>query len=265
MTPENTVHENGLRVAVLSDIHGNIRALNAALDEVAREQPDRIVVCGDVASGPFPAATIDRLMALGEPALFVRGNADRELVSAFDHAFPYDPGETDAARLFAAWAAQHIDQRQRDFLAGFHDRLSLEIAGLGRVLFCHGTPASDEEIITCLTPPARLEIICAGLEEEIVVCGHTHHRFDLQAGDRRVINAGSVGMPYEGKPGAFWAILGPGVEFRRSTYDAERAAEEALAAGYPDPSYAETLLAPPTPVEVAEFFEKVAADRGERS
>lgn len=252
-------------VAALSDIHGNIRALNAVLEEVEREQPAVIVVCGDVATGPFPSDTLERLMGLGERAYFVRGNADRELVSAFDRHLQFDPDEVDPARLFSSWSAQQIDKRQRDFLASFHDRVVLEITGPGSVLFCHGSPRNDNEIITSLTPRNILSKLFAGLEEKMVVCGHTHHQFDRRTDGFRLVNAGSVGMPYEGEPGAFWALLGPDVDLRKTEYDFERAVEEALSTGYTDPSYQEIILNPPKPDEVAKFFEQVAADRGERN
>jgi putative phosphoesterase len=265
MILEITNNQRGLRVAALSDIHGNIQALNAVLEEVERDQPDMIVVCGDVAAGPFPGDTLERLMELGERARFIRGNADRELISAYDSRLQFDPEEEDPARFFSSWGAHQINQRQRDFLASFEDRVVLEIIGLGRVLFCHGSPWSDEEIITYLTPEDSLDKLLAKLEEKVVVCGHTHHQFDRNTDGYRVINAGSIGMPYEGKPGAFWVLLGPDVNLRRTEYDFERAVEDALSTGYPDPSYQKTILTPPKPDEVAAFFEKVAAGRGERS
>jgi putative phosphoesterase len=252
-------------VAALSDIHGNIRALNAVLGEVEREQPDAIVVCGDVATGPFPGEALNRLMNLGKPAYFVRGNADRELVSAYDRQLQFDPEEKDRLRLFSSWTAQRIDKKQRDFLASFQDRVVFEVTGLGGVLFCHGSPRSDNEIITSLTPEDILGKLLAELAEKTVVCGHTHHQFDRKTDGFRVVNAGSVGMPYEGIPGAFWALLGPDVDLRKTAYDFDRLVAEALSAGYPDPSYQEIILNPPKPDEVAAFFEQVAADRGERS
>ncbi len=265
MSTKYPSYQSGQKVAAISDIHGNLRALEAVLEDIEREQPDQILVCGDVASGPFPGETIERLMGLGDRASFVRGNADRELVTAFDRHLPFDPSEQDPARLFASWNAQQINQKQRDFLAGFRDRVILDVTGLGRVLFCHGTPRSDEEIITSLTPEYTLRKILAGIEANAVVCGHTHHQFDLVVDGRHVINAGSVGMPYEGRPGAYWVLLGPEVEFRKTDYDFERAVKAAISTGYPDPSYRETILTPPTSEEVAAYFEQVASERGERS
>jgi putative phosphoesterase len=257
--------QRGSRIAALSDIHGNIQALNAVLEEIDRDQPDMIVVCGDVASGPFPNETLERLMELGEPAYFIRGNADRELVSAYDSHLQFNPEEKDPALLFSSWSAQQINRRQRNFLASFEDRVVLDVLGLGKVLFCHGSPRSDEEIITSLTPEDSLEKLLAGINEKVVVCGHTHHQFDRKMHAYRVINPGSIGMPYEGKPGAYWALLGPEVYLRRTEYDFGRAVEHAHSVGYPDTSYQETILTPPKPDEVAAFFEEVAVGRGERS
>ena len=116
-----------------------------------------------------------------------------------------------------------------------------------------------------LTPEERLEKILAGVNEKVVVCGHTHHQFDRKVGGYRVINAGSIGMPYQGKPGAYWTLLDTEVHLRRTEYDFERAVEGALSTGYPDASYQETLLTPPKPEQVAAFFEQAAAGRGKRS
>ena len=100
-----------MRVAALSDIHGNLPALEAVLSEVELEKPDLIVSCGDVASGPMPAETISLLMAL-PGARFVRGNADRGVIDAFDHrAKGSMPGP------FADWCAERVQPEQRDFLA----------------------------------------------------------------------------------------------------------------------------------------------------
>lgn len=252
------------KVAALSDIHGNIRALEAVLEEVEREQPDQIVFCGDIAAGPFPAAVLERIMQLGDRAQFVRGNGDREYVHAFDAQWPYDPQEQDAARRFAAWGAQRINRQQRDFLASFQDRVVLEIDGLGRVLFCHGSPYSEDIIMTKLTPEDDLRRLIAGVGEPVIVCGHTHHQFDRRVDGWRVLNAGSIGMPYEKQPGAYWTLLGPEVSFRRTAYAVALAVEEGLASGYPDPSYERLLLTPPDTDEIAAFFEGVAVQRGER-
>src|SRR6202040_4083507 len=110
-----------------------------------------------------------------------------------------------------------------------------EIGELGPTLFCHASPRSDEEPITRLTPAQRLDEMLAGTAEEVIVCGHTHVQFGRTHKGRRIINAGSVGMHSEGRPGAYWLLIGPDVELRRTTYDLADAARRIRSTGYPDP------------------------------
>jgi putative phosphoesterase len=222
-------------VAAISDVHGNLPALEAVLDEIEHAGVDAIVCCGDVAAGPLPRETCERLMAL-DGIRFVRGNADRE------------PGD---------WAAAQLERRHRDFLASFEDTVTLDVNGLGRVLFCHGTPRSDEEIVTAITPEMRLAAVMGEPGADVVVCGHVHVQFDRRAGATRVVNAGSVGLPYEGRPGAYWALLGPDVELRRTEYDLDAAIERMRAGGYPDldEMLRESLVEPTPADEVTRFFE----------
>ena len=143
-----------MKIAALADIHGNLPALEAVLAEVERERPDLIVVCGDVASGPMPAETIDVLRGL-PGARFVRGNADRGLVEEFDgkEASPM-PGP------FAGWCAKQIDGEQRDFLASFEDTVTVDgVEGIGRVMFCHATPRNDTDVMTKETPTERVRML----------------------------------------------------------------------------------------------------------
>jgi putative phosphoesterase len=250
------------RVTAIYDIHGNLPALEALLADLQSINPDLIVVGGDVVAGPMPAEVLDRLAALGESICFVRGNADREVVAAYDGGPYADPIDVaDPAERVAAYAASRIDCEHRDLLASFTERLVVEVEGVGQVLFCHGSPRGDEEIVTTATTEGRLREILIGVDQDLVVCGHTHAQFDRRVGAKRVINAGSVGMPYQGKPvGAFWLLLGAGsVCLRRSNYDLDRALERIRATGYPDAEdLAEILLEPPDPEWVARFFEQQA-------
>jgi predicted phosphodiesterase len=242
-----------VRVAALFDVHGNLPALEAVLEEVEREAPDLIVVGGDVASGPFPAETIDALRGLGDRARFVRGNADRELVAIFDGAVPPQGHPMDG------WAARQIDEAQRDFLAAFEPTVTVEVAGLGATLFCHGTPASDEEIVTERTPDERVAAVLTGTEQPVVVYGHVHMQLDRAVGRWRLVNPGSVGMPYEREPGAYWAMFGPQVEFRRTAYDVEAAAARIRRSGWPgaDEFARENVITVPTREEALDVFEPV--------
>ncbi|HEY7350330.1 MAG TPA: metallophosphoesterase family protein [Ktedonobacterales bacterium] len=248
-----------MKVAAIYDIHGNLPALEAVLAEIDQAAPDLILVGGDVASGPMPRATLDRLMGLGERACFIRGNADRELINQFDGVLHVqDTSETFQA--MTGWAAQQLDQRHRDFLASFAERAILTIDGLGDVLFCHGSPRSDEEVLTVATSDQRLQAALTEVEQAVVVCGHTHMQFDRQFGKVRIVNAGSVGMPY-GDPGAYWLWLGPQVMLRQTRYDFEFAARLIRATEYPQAQeFADhNVLQPPTAAEAIEVFERMAA------
>jgi putative phosphoesterase len=240
-----------MRVAVLSDIHGNLPALEAVLEQVAREKPNLIVVCGDVASGPLPVESLELLMDLRD-AKFLHGNADRSLVAAYDgRAKPELPGPA------ADWGAGQLSRRHRDFLASFPGHVHLDIDGLGRVLFCHGSPRSDLEIMTAATPKERLLEFVGGANADVVVCGHTHMQFDRTEDGVRVVNPGSVGMPY-GQTGAHWAMFGPDVAFRRTTYDLEAAARRIRQSSWPGAlDFArDNVLSAPSVEEAMEFFSK---------
>jgi predicted phosphodiesterase len=249
-----------MRVAALYDIHANLPALDAVLLEVEGAAVDRIVVGGDVVPGPLPVETIERLRALGDRAVFVRGNGDRSVVDAFEAPGSMGKEDQDPGRPWAAWTAGAIDRRDRDLLASFAERTVLDVDGLGPTLFCHGSPRDDEELLTALTPERRWRPALAGVAEAVVVCGHTHAQFDRRLGPWRVVNAGSVGLPYEGRAGAYWLLLGADVEFRRTDYDVDRAIAAMRAGGNPDTDQllSESLIDPMDPREVAELFERHA-------
>jgi putative phosphoesterase len=225
-------------VAALYDVHGNAPALASVLAEVDAAGVDAIVVGGDAVSGPMPAETIELLERQKRPVAWVRGNADRVL--DFAGTSPDDPVWR-AARL---WVAERLGEERLAFLARLPLDAVVEIETLGPVRFCHGAPGSDELTITRLKPDERLAELLEGVEEPLVVCGHTHVQFDRSVGSTRVVNAGSVGYPYEARRGAYWALLGPDVELRRTEYDVEAAAARFRTLGYPRiDDYAGTILA----------------------
>jgi predicted phosphodiesterase len=245
-------------VAAFYDVHGNLPALEAVLADPAFARAEAVVIGGDVASGPMPAEVLDRLTGLDLPVRWVRGNADREVVDFFDRG-DTDPSvhpPDDPAARSDAFTAGRIAPGHRDLLAGFE-----EVVRLDGALYCHGSPRRDDEIITAVTPAQRLEPMLAGVDEALVVCGHTHHQFDLRAGARRVVNAGSVGMPYEGRAGAFWLLVAGGEpEPRRTDYDVPAAIAAMTATGYPDfeELIRESLVEPVTADAVAQHFESAA-------
>jgi putative phosphoesterase len=213
-----------LRVAALYDIHGHLPALEAVLAEIDELRVDTILVGGDVAAGLYPSGTLERLRSLGDRVRWIRGNADRELSE------PAVEREGGAAATVLEWLRSELSDEQLAFLYGLPEQAVIEVDGLGSVRFCHATPRNDLEIVTDASPPERLREVLAGVREPVVVCGHTHMQFDLRIGPTRFVNAGSVGMPYEDEPGAYWATLGPGVELRRTLYPDELPS----ASGFPD-------------------------------
>jgi predicted phosphodiesterase len=216
-------------VAVLADIHGNLPALTAVLDEADVAAADAVVLLGDIALGPMPADTLDVLAGLGERAVWVHGNCEREMVTAFDGGDVPEPNGQQAAA-----SAALIGRRHRDMLDGLPLAVTLAIDGLGPVVFCHASPRRDDEMLLADSPVSRWGAALSQLDAaaQTVVCGHTHMQFDRLAAGRRVINPGSVGMPY-GPPGAHWALLGPGASLRRTEYDTAAAAEVIAASRYP--------------------------------
>lgn len=242
-----------MRIAALYDIHGNIEALEAVLREVSQSDADGVVVGGDVAWGPHPRETVDRLMDLEQSTTFIRGNADREVASR-------RPDEDDARTDITSWCSSQLTARQRQWLGTLPPTAALEIAGLGAVLFCHATPRSDEEIVTASTSEARVDEILRLVREPVVVCGHTHMQFDREIRGRRLINAGSVGLPYEGLSGAYWALLGPTVDLRRTGYGIGNAVERIRKSRCPnvEETFVDTILHPPSQEEAISHFEAQA-------
>ena len=230
-----------MRVAALYDIHGNLPALEAILEEVERSAVDVIVVGGDVAWGPLPRPTVQALMDLGDRARFVMGNADREVAARHDESRGLEPWVAEVN----LWCADQLTRAQMEFLEDFKATVVVDVDGLGPTLFCHGSPRSDEATFTAATSDERVSELLDATEQATVVCGHTHAQFDRSVGPWRVINAGSVGLPF-GQPGAYWALLGPDVELRRTPYDLERTAARVRASGVPDAGgFADHILAPP--------------------
>jgi putative phosphoesterase len=242
-----------VRVATLYDIHGNLPALDAVLAEVTEERVDRIVVGGDVAAGPFPAETVARLYELGPSVVFIRGNADRELAE----------GPEKMPEQVRDWLLPRVSESLRAELGSWPEQERLEVDGLGAVLFCHATPRNDEEIFTELTPDEIVAEMFASAPA-VTVVGHTHMQVDRRLGDRRIVNSGSVGLPYEGRPGAYWTLLADDIEFRRTEYDVDELVRRATASGVPAAEfYRESLLEPEPRAAVAEFFEGIAGHRAD--
>lgn len=243
-----------MRVAAIYDIHGNLPALEAVLDVILEAEVDLVVVGGDVVPGPMPLETLRCLLSLRIPVQFIQGNGEAAVLAEIGGR---DSGVPEQFRDVIRHSAQQIKSEHEQRLASWPKTLRVEIGGLGDVLFCHATPRSDTEVFTRSTSEDLLLPIFAKARAPLVVCGHTHMQFDRMIGDIRVVNAGSVGMPF-GEPGAYWLLLGPDVQLRRTSYDLEKAAERIRATNYPQAQQfaARNLLQPPTEREMLEVFTK---------
>jgi len=243
-----------MRVAALYDIHGNLPALEAVLEEVRDAGVDEVVVGGDVVPGPMPRQSISTLLELSTPVRFIHGNGERDLLAlqAGEELGRVPPQVQDSLR----WVLDELPAEHLSQLAAWPLTLRMTLPTLGDVVFCHATPRDDNELFTRLTPDHRLRPIFEAANAALVICGHTHMQFDRGIGGVRVVNAGSVGMPF-GEPGAYWALLGPGVELRRTLYDLDAAAERIRRTGYPRASQLD-VRHPPSEAEMLEVFEAAA-------
>jgi predicted phosphodiesterase len=239
-------------VLALYDIHGNVDALDAVLADPRAARPDAVLVGGDAVPGPFAGATLARLDALTVPVRWIRGNGEREVAEAV--GAPAAPAADLAAHTAALSAAELGPERAR---ALGELPLALELDG---VLYCHASPRRDDEMLTRLSTAERWEAALAGVAAALVVAGHTHQQDDRTVGAVRFVNAGSVGLPYEGDGAARWLWVADGQpELRQTTYDAAGAGGRILAAGWPDErSVAGALTDPVEPIVVTRIFEDLA-------
>jgi predicted phosphodiesterase len=239
-----------MRLAALYDIHGNLPALEAVIADVRREGVDQLLVGGDVVPGPMPREMIEYLLALDIPAQYIRGNGDREVVTAIrggeNTALPESVRET------IRWNAEQV-RAHESLLAGWPLTCSLTLADAGEILFCHATPRNDSDIFTASTDARAVLPTFAGIAAPTIVCGHTHMQFDRPIGRHRVVNAGSVGMPFQAR-GAYWLLIERGIEMRRTDYDYDAAAARIRATAYPQAKQFATghVLNPPAEAAMRE-------------
>jgi diadenosine tetraphosphatase ApaH/serine/threonine PP2A family protein phosphatase len=219
-----------LRVAALYDVHGNVHALEAVVAEVA--DADVVLFGGDLASGPLPRETIDLARSVGN-AQFLLGNAD--VLSS-----PVPPEWEEARR----WVEAQLGDEYIEWLANLPFSWTAD-----ETLYVHANPVDYFEVVTERTAAQRVRELLDGVAERRVVTGHVHIQYQREVDGTLWVGAGSVGMPYADRPGAYWALLTPdAVELRRTDYDLERAAAAIRASGYPkaEELAAENVLACPT-------------------
>jgi predicted phosphodiesterase len=221
---------------------------------VREARVDLVVIGGDILPGPMPRETLARLMALDIPVRFIHGNGERIVAT-------YLPGGDisevpQAHREVIDWTARQLTADQRHAIGGWPSTYDLDITALGRTLFCHATPRNDREIFTRVTAENRLAVVFGDVNASVVVCAHTHMQFNRRVGQRRVINTGSVGMPFQSPSGAYWLLLGPDVQLRRTDYDFATAAEAIRATGYPqlEALAVRYVLSPPAEEETLQMY-----------
>jgi len=246
-----------MKVAALYDIHGNLPALDAVLREVREQAVDQIVVGGDVVLGPMPRECLSRVMELDIPTLFVKGNCDREVVTRMSglsapSALPAQVQES------VTWVASQLSQLQRSVMDEWPATVSLNVGALGKVLFCHATPQNDVDIFTKLTPESKVVSMMGAVDAAVIVCGHTHMQFDRKVGRYRIVNAGSVGMPFA-EPGAYWLLLGEDIVCKRTEYDVMGAAGRIRETRYPQAGEfaSRNVLQPPPEADMLQRFSAI--------
>jgi predicted phosphodiesterase len=216
------------RIAALSDVHGNVTALEAVLADIAREKPDRVVVAGDlVLNGPEPAAVVDLLRSLAtEGTAVVSGNTDIA-VADFDFAaaFPWmTDGVPDPIVVAAEWAHEALGEERLEWLRGLPAERRVRADDDTLVLICHASPGSqtagfDQD----LDPPVTIERV-ARTDARVIVCGHTHLPEVRDLGWKVIVNDGSAGYVFDGDPTASWALIDidageVGADIRRTSFD----------------------------------------------
>jgi predicted phosphodiesterase len=242
-------------VAALFDIHGNLPALERVLEDARLAAADAVVVGGDVLPGPMPRECLDRLSSLDVPVHFLYGNGE---IAVLDQLAGRAVKVPDVYRPAIEFTASEV-RNSAPAIAGWPLTVRLEIDGVGAVLFCHATPRNENDVFTRLTPAERLLPIFDAADADVVVCGHTHMQFDRRVGRTRVVNAGSVGMPF-GAPGADWLLLGRDVQLQHTEYDLSAAAERIRRTAYPWPGdfAAEHILAVPGEQRMLAIYEPVS-------
>jgi putative phosphoesterase len=245
-----------MRVAAIYDIHGNLPALEAVLRDIRQADVEEVLVGGDVVPGPMPRETLECLLDLDLPVRFIRGNGDRVVLAAMRGEEPAEVPEQ--FRDGIRWNARQLTAEHEAILASWPETIRMKIDGVGDVFFCHATPRNDTDVFTRLTPEQRLLPLFQNLGADLVICGHTHMQFDRRVGAVRVVNAGSVGMPF-GEPGAYWLLLGPEIQLRHTIYDLADAASRIRATSYPQaPDFADrNVLRPPSEKDMLEAFARV--------
>jgi len=244
-----------MKIAALYDIHGNLPALEAVLKEVEILNVDQLVIGGDAVLGPMSKDCLDTLLTQDIPTSFIIGNAETAALNQMQGKSPGKFPENVLEDI--EFTANELITEHQQLISNWPKTITLEVDGFGKILFCHATPRDEFEIFTIRTQEDKLLKIFDEADADIVICGHTHMQFDRMIGKTRVINAGSVGMPF-GKTGADWLLIDSSIELRNTTYDLEKAAAIIKQTEYPEANhFAENnVLNPPSEEDMLEKLGK---------
>jgi putative phosphoesterase len=254
-----------MRIAAIYDIHGNTPAIEAVLDVISKKNVDAIVIGGDVVSGPFPRETLNLLQKIRVPTYFILGNAESDVIRLI--LGQPSNGMSEKANEVANWAVDQLTSEQKDFLLTWRNKLQLELVPGCSAYFCHGTPRSNEEIFTLVTPEEKVSDIFRRGDSSVYICGHTHMQFKRTINNIRIINAGSVGMPFGGT-GADWLLInGNEFEFVHTEYNLLSAAERMRTSSYPDVEdfIQNNVIHSPTKNKMIDVLTKMEAHQQEKN
>ncbi len=225
------------RLAILADIHGNLPALEAVLQDLSQFSVDHVIVAGDVIDrGPFSVQVLERVTREGWAV--IRGNAEFYLL---DYNTPHAPAEWSDPTLFPLHPRLHrrLNGRWLTALAAWPDTLSLRFPDAPPIRVVHGSPRSIRELIYPISTDVEIEDMLADAKETTVIAGHTHLAMDRQVGRWHILNPGTVGIPIDGVSSAGYMLLdgderGWQPTFRRVPFDRESLLQECLRSGYAD-------------------------------
>jgi putative phosphoesterase len=234
-----------VRIAVLSDIHGNLPALNAVRKAIDAARPDYVAICGDlVFNGPDPAGSLALVKELERAGAFITcGNTDLAVADGdYAAAFPWFPdGPPESYRVAAEWARDQIGDDGIDYLRRLPSERRLRV-GEDLVLFCHASPGSlTDGLGADLDAVVTMERV-SGTDARVIACGHTHMPEVRDVGWRTIVNDGSAGYVFDGDPTASWALIeieegAVKAEIHRTNYDVMEAANAVSARGLPGDVY----------------------------
>jgi predicted phosphodiesterase len=237
-----------MRIALISDIHGNLVSLEAVLADIVREQVDQIVCLGDVATlGPQPGETLARLQTLD--CLCVMGNHDLELLNLASAQASIDGSPLVAEWI--EWCASQLSRADFEYLRSFQPLIEISLDPTTTLLCFHGSPRSNMDFILATTPIPKLDKMLAGHTATVMAGGHTHIQMLRRYEDITIINAGSVGMPLEQMPFkdiprympwseyaiVNWVDGNPTIEFRRVSIDLDQVKQAALDSEMPHAAF----------------------------